>query len=259
MTYFKKNSRLRGVWNSTGGGCGKLGCGKLAASPNEVTALITRLRDRVLDADDPVTYAEFAIIEVDTSGTPFYHYFEVERSGGAEDNPHVMWVAATSPSGLEDREDAFHALYASRHVELTTVRELVRELEQSPSFMLHDDELVDQWGEDYVVYAYHRDSDVVTKINVDVFTDALASAEGAWRALEFNHYAVGWTAYLVVERDTPAAAKAIELLERLVDYPLLDEERYGSCEVCHQAWDTADHETCPSCGEDEGGEDSDED
>lgn len=59
-----------------------------------------------------------------------------------------------------------------------------------------------------------------------------------WRA---GHWAVGWVEYLMIRPDAPEETKraAAALLERLSDYPVLDEEDLSEreFEAAHRFWD----------------------
>lgn len=149
--------------------------------------------------------------------------------------------------------------------ELQTLRELVEEMERDSNghFALHYDAVLDDWGDDYVVFSTHRDADALDSINFDEMCLALEKAEGAYTTVRFGHFAVGHLDYIVVERDTPALTKAKELLERLADYPILNEDRLCTCTTCGYDFDTEDHDTVPPycssmCEDADEGNDEDE-
>jgi hypothetical protein len=94
-----------------------------------------------------------------------------------------------------------------------------------------------QWG---IYHPSHRDSSVLDKCNAAVIEESLQefidSDPPTVIATSFNHWAVGYVDALIVRvynangGITPAYRKLHELLERLQDYPVLDEERLSADE-----------------------------
>jgi len=85
-----------------------------------------------------------------------------------------------------------------------------------------------------IVHGEHRDSDTLQRANHDAFVNALQELdpdEATWATEKFGHFAVGWVIYLLVEPGSPAEAKARELLAKLEDYPVLDEEIWAAYEL----------------------------
>lgn len=91
------------------------------------------------------------------------------------------------------------------------------------------------WGERghwFLAAAQTRDSDCLARSNFRCFTAELKSIDENSYAIEsFNHWAVGWVEYLLVN---PECKKAVELAEslrtRLEDYPILDEHDFSELE-----------------------------
>lgn len=91
-----------------------------------------------------------------------------------------------------------------------------------------------------IACATHRDSDTVTRSNFTVMRDTLNALPAVrdWSgddcpvAIErFNHWAVGWVDYLLID---PACGEAVtsaeELLTRLEDYPVLSDDHLSELE-----------------------------
>ncbi len=97
------------------------------------------------------------------------------------------------------------------------------------------------WGERghwFIAAAQHRDSDCLTRSNFRSFKSALkefdswqSNDEGAYCVESFNHWAVGWVEYLLVNPECKAAIElADKLREKLKDYPVLDENDFSNLE-----------------------------
>lgn len=78
---------------------------------------------------------------------------------------------------------------------------------------------------EYVIAVKHRDSDLLTESNYDVFREQLAPHTYEWEA---THWAVGWVRYLMLKPDAPqdVLEKAQELLDALQEYSVLDESDF---------------------------------
>lgn len=92
---------------------------------------------------------------------------------------------------------------------------------------------IDGW----FVYSKHRDSDHLVQSNYDVILKALQVVAGedhseCVREDRVGHWAVGWIEQINVTARAPEAVirKAEELLERLRDYPALDEDDWSTRE-----------------------------
>jgi len=107
-------------------------------------------------------------------------------------------------------------------------------IDASTNFSLHI-EISDEERAMHIMYEWHRDSDAVTRANVKVFKRELAKVdpdETHWSIHEFNHWACGWTAILIVTPDTAAYTAAYEMHCAVSDYPVLDDEMIGTCDAC---------------------------
>jgi len=85
---------------------------------------------------------------------------------------------------------------------------------------------------DYLVaYARHRDPDTLTESNWQQFQLALDHlVDDEWAIESSGHWVVGWVEYLIVQPHSEAQRIVEELLERLADYPILDEEHFSQLE-----------------------------
>ena len=83
----------------------------------------------------------------------------------------------------------------------------------------------------YFCYAVNRDSDYLMQSNFDFIRSALPSSF----VFRFGHFAVGWIDYLGLPPYSPEIEKNDfrHILDRLADYPVLDEDDYGR--RCHNA------------------------
>lgn len=101
------------------------------------------------------------------------------------------------------------------------------------------------WGEcsDWLVVATtHRDADCLTRSNYRCLIQLMGGkgTEGAKgsqsindnvRIEEASHWAVGWVQYLIINPEAKElVALAEQALERLEDYPVLDEEDFSELE-----------------------------
>jgi len=78
------------------------------------------------------------------------------------------------------------------------------------------------------VYAKTRDSDILTLSNYDEFIFALK--EDDIYILSNNHWLCGWVENIYVKKDTESHLKAAEMLCRLENYPVLNEEKFSEME-----------------------------
>lgn len=85
------------------------------------------------------------------------------------------------------------------------------------------------WGGYYVFLSQTRDSDALTRSN---FAFGLAHLGGGDIAVAHErHWACGWVeTILIPQENTKALAIAQEILDKLDDYPVLDEEHYFQLE-----------------------------
>ncbi len=95
-------------------------------------------------------------------------------------------------------------------------------------------------GEWLIAFAVHRDSDTITRSNFRCAEKALRALltvkewQGEFTPIQierFNHWAVGWVDYLIVD---PACTEAVQTAEEMrasvEDYPLLNEEDHSALE-----------------------------
>lgn len=97
-----------------------------------------------------------------------------------------------------------------------------------------------------IVATTHRDADTVTQSNWIDFQEAILGSVPTFTPCyrdnaqlhRFGHWAVGWTEALIVRPDTPEERVALDLLRRLEDYPVLDDERLSTVEADEiaEAW-----------------------
>jgi len=96
----------------------------------------------------------------------------------------------------------------------------------------------DEWHGYYVFLAQHRDSDVVTRSNFQVGLAALGALP-EWTdeendsriVVRESHWAVGWVEWIAIhENDAEAIAAADDMLERLSNYPALDDDHWTQLE-----------------------------
>jgi hypothetical protein len=95
-----------------------------------------------------------------------------------------------------------------------------------------------EWPDYYVFLGRNRDSDALTRSN---FTQALAAIGGdtgedddgvsAVTVVSENHWAVGWVEWIAIHKtNATALIIADEIMERLEDYPVLDEDHFSNLE-----------------------------
>lgn len=103
------------------------------------------------------------------------------------------------------------------------------------------------WG---IAYFKHRGSDLLAESNFDQMQEALEEVErkdfedehgiaGDVEVEESSCSLVGRRYYLIVRPGSPAEALAFELLKKLEDYPVLDEDDFSrrESEACDERWD----------------------
>lgn len=84
----------------------------------------------------------------------------------------------------------------------------------------------------YILIGRNRDSDILTNCNFDVALNMMGGESDHVEVIRDSHWAVGWVEYILVASDAPVEtlAKAVEIVERLDDYPILDESEYSEAE-----------------------------
>lgn len=95
------------------------------------------------------------------------------------------------------------------------------------------------WSEYYVILGQHRDSDILTRANWQAATETLealaeqldafdSEGDSVVQIAHDSHWAVGWCDTLLVHKGAPAQliAEAENIVKRLRDYPVLDENLF---------------------------------
>lgn len=96
------------------------------------------------------------------------------------------------------------------------------------------------WPDYYVFLGRHRDSDELANSNFETGLAAVKAVAGkepipgdpdesaTVQTVSENHWAVGWVEWIAIhESDIAALECADQLMERLSDYPVLDEEDFS--------------------------------
>jgi hypothetical protein len=84
-----------------------------------------------------------------------------------------------------------------------------------------------------VYHLNHRDSGLLDQSNADATRKALEPFDDDVRLETFNHWAVGWIDAVAVRVETRAYRTLCEIIDRLSEYPILDETDYSERE--HEA------------------------
>jgi hypothetical protein len=84
-----------------------------------------------------------------------------------------------------------------------------------------------------------RDSDVLERANFKSMIDALDEAEVEYEVPHESHWAVGWVEWIAIpDTEVKGLKIADDLIGKLNDYPILDEELYSQMEdeECRETW-----------------------
>tara|TARA_B100000745_G_scaffold271852_1_gene199463 strand:+ start:781 stop:1314 length:534 start_codon:yes stop_codon:yes gene_type:complete len=101
-------------------------------------------------------------------------------------------------------------------------------LTESKDLMLHvDTDNQSDW--EILPVALSRDSGLVDTSNWDTAVGDLKELDG-FDIHRFNHWACGWYEIIIVRPGSEAYTRALELVESLENYPLLDEEDHNNRE-----------------------------
>ncbi len=88
----------------------------------------------------------------------------------------------------------------------------------------------DDYSEYYIVISHHRDSGILDESNYQTVYEALKDYPG-FIDPNFRDWLVGWVQTIMIhESDTEGRDKAQELIDRLDDYPILDDEDFSNRE-----------------------------
>jgi len=107
---------------------------------------------------------------------------------------------------------------------MITLNEYAKQARDFALFMDYDDERR-QW---LMCYSHYRDSDLLNEHNWSVFLGELESLANKydWEIIRFNHWAVGWVEHFLIRPSSEAQHICQELLDKLEEYPILDEDTY---------------------------------
>ena len=92
----------------------------------------------------------------------------------------------------------------------------------------------DDW---LIAYTTHRDADVIDNANFEALRRMANDGDHAVET--FSHWLVGHGSWLLIRPDAPCIPAIQEALEKLEDYPLVDEELYSEMEF-NEAVDSAE-------------------
>lgn len=88
------------------------------------------------------------------------------------------------------------------------------------------------WPAYYVSgFGQHRGSDALTRSNFTCALNALGGESDTVQVVRESHWAVGWVEWIAIHQDDDKALEiADQLVERIENYPVLDEEHYSDLE-----------------------------
>lgn len=88
-----------------------------------------------------------------------------------------------------------------------------------------------EWPDYFVFLGQNRDSDILTRSN---FISGLSLIGGETETVFIvceSHWACGWIEWIAIHKsDTEALCKANDILERLEDYPVVNEDHWSQLE-----------------------------
>jgi len=93
-----------------------------------------------------------------------------------------------------------------------------------------------EWHDFYVFLSQHRDSDSLTRSNFTCALDKLGESKSCqWgetvQVVRENHWAVGWVEWIAIhESDLSAIDKANKMLNKIDEYPVLNEDHWSNLE-----------------------------
>lgn len=82
-----------------------------------------------------------------------------------------------------------------------------------------------------VVMTRNRDSDLLTESNWDVALEMLGGESETVEIHRFGHWACGWWEALCVIKGSPSETIGQSIVDRLEDYPVLDETKFSEREM----------------------------
>lgn len=95
------------------------------------------------------------------------------------------------------------------------------------------------WPNYYVFLGQHRDSDCLARAKFDASLKAIGGESETVVVVRESHWAVGWVEWIAIHDDNrEALAKASEIMARLEDYPVVNEELWSEYESqeAHETW-----------------------
>lgn len=92
---------------------------------------------------------------------------------------------------------------------------------------LGDDSDYQDW---YVVLGQHRDSNALERSNFKVGLAMLGGESNNVRVERYDHWAFGWAEMIYVRPKSEAYDKAVDIVKRLKQYPVSDEQVYSELE-----------------------------
>ena len=108
------------------------------------------------------------------------------------------------------------------------IQEIAEEALRKPEYFAYFGDLDEEvWGR---MFSKHRDSDLLGLSNWDAICEEMSKYEHDWQVEEYNHWAVGWVVqgrvrvYDKQNNYTAGFLHAVEIWERLQEYPVLDED-----------------------------------
>ena len=88
-----------------------------------------------------------------------------------------------------------------------------------------------EWPEYYVFLGQNRDSDSLTRSNFECALTAIGGESDTVEIVRERHWAVGWVEWIAIhESNTVALAKADAVLDKLEDYPVVNEDHWSNLE-----------------------------
>lgn len=96
----------------------------------------------------------------------------------------------------------------------------------------------ENYSDYYILYSHHRDSNILNNSNYDTLQKIFINLPGVIE-VSANHWAVGWVESILIHEDAKETIeKGNEYLDKLSDYPVLDEDDLSNREyelVCNYA------------------------
>lgn len=121
------------------------------------------------------------------------------------------------------------------------------ELKHIKRWAMPDSYFGETWPDYYSAYGQHRDSDALSRSNFASMLKALGGESETVLVVRESHWAVGWVEWIAIhESDEKALTTADAILERLEDYPVVDDDHFSETET-EEA-----NETWKNCYDDKG-------